>query len=214
MVIDEPNMGLAVIALSLMIRILLLPMSLSSRSTEEEKEMIGRKYAELNRVYKDSDPLRFKKEKDLLVKSQRTLIRSELVNLAIQILVALILFRIFAGGLEGSGDFDKLYSWTPKPDLPFNLEFMGIDLTKPSLILNVITSLLLFIVEILSVMFSPWEPTRNDRLMQFILPVGVFLYLYGMPSGKKLFVITTLIFSVVLMLVLEAYDTMRLASKK
>jgi membrane protein insertase Oxa1/YidC/SpoIIIJ len=213
-IIENPDMGIAVICLSLFVRILLLPLALSSRSSEEEKERIGRQYAEIKRKHKTSDPLRFKKEKELLIRSENRTIRAEMVNLGIQVLIALILLRVFATGLKGE-DMHLLYSWVPQPQMPLNLVFMDtIDLTTPSLQLNILTSVLLFVVEILQVLFSPWEPTRTDRLMQIIVPVGVFIYLYTMPSGKKLFIITSLTFSIALMLLLEAWELMKLSRKK
>lgn len=214
LIVEKPDMGIAVILLSLVIRFLLLPLTLGSRATDEEKEQIGREYELLRRRHEGSDPLRYKAEKNKLVASRRKLITSEMANLGIQIFIALMLFRIFAGGLEGR-DMHLLYSWTPEPKLPFNLMFLGIiDLSEPSIQLNIITSLLLLVLEIMHVMFSPWEPTINDRLMQIIVPVGVFFYMYSMPAGKKLFVITSLIFSILFIFIMETRDLLRLSKSK
>lgn len=212
-IIANPDMGIAVICLSLFVRLLLLPLALGSRSSEEDKERIGRQYEELKRKHKTSDPLRFQKEKALLIRSEKRMIRSEMVNLGIQILIALILFRVFATGLQGD-DMYLLYSWIPEPQLPLNLMFLGtIDLAVPNIQLNMLTAALLFVLEILQVLFSPWEPSRSDRLMQIIVPGGVFLYLFNMPAGKTLFIITSLVCSVVLMLLLEAWDLLKLSRK-
>ena len=209
--VADPDMGVAVIVLALIVRFFMLPVTLRSRANNEDKEEIGRRYAELKRRFKDSDPIRYMEEKKKLVKAEKSTIRSEMLNLAIQVLIALILFKIFATGIKGS-DLPLLYSWVPEPELPFNLVFMDtIDLTKPSLQLNIITSVLLFIVEFLHNTFSPFEPSKSDRLMQYIVPIGVFVYLYTMPAGKKLFFIASLAFSIVLMLILEGRDLIMLS---
>lgn len=201
-------MGMAVIALSVTVRILMLPLTIKSRATEEDKERIGRLYTDLKRRFKSSDPLRYQNEKSKLVRREKSMIRSEMINLGIQIFIALMLWRVFSTGLKGH-DLHLLYHWVPEPDLPFNLIFLkSIDLSKPSLQLNLLASLLLFILEVLQVMFSPFEPTVNDRLMQIIVPVGVFLYLYRMPGGKKLFVITSSLFSLLMILIFEGWDLM------
>lgn len=213
-VVENPDMGMAVIALSLVVRLMTLPLSLRSRSTEEDKDRIGRFYNDLKRRYKDSDPLKYKEEKAELVRSEQRMIRSEMVNLGIQIFIAIMLWRVFSTGLRGE-DLHLLYSWVPLPHLPFNLTFLGsIDLSHPNFQLNILIAVLMFLLETLRLMFTPFEPTTNDRFMQIIVPVGVFIYLYSMPSGKKLFVITSLVFSIALTLLLEGWDLFVLARKK
>lgn len=202
-VIGNADMGIAVIIFSLMIRLLLLPLTLASTQSEDDKRRIGRAYDQIEKGYKTSEPLKFQQLKRNLIKENRSTIRFELINLGIQIAIALILWRIFSKGLEGA-DLHLLYKWVPQVTEPFNLMFMGIiDLSKPNLNLNLITSALLFLAETLELTFSPLPPTREDRIVQFLLPIIVFGYLYTMPSGKKLFLITTLTFSICFILLRE-----------
>lgn len=202
-VIGNADMGIAVIIFSLMIRLLLLPLTLASTQSEDDKRRIGRAYDQIEKGYKTSEPLKFQQLKRNLIKENRSTIRFELINLGIQIAIALILWRIFSKGLEGA-DLHLLYKWVPQVTEPFNLMFMGIiDLSKPNLNLNLITSALLFLAETLELTFSPLPPTREDRIVQFLLPIIVFGYLYAMPSGKKLFLITTLTFSICFILLRE-----------
>ena len=197
------DMGIAVIIFSLLIRVLLLPLTLASTQSEDDKRRIGRAYAQIEKEHKTSEPLKFQLLKRNLIRENRSTIRFELINLGIQIAIALILWRIFSKGLEGA-DLHLLYKWVPQVTEPFNLMFMGIiDLSKPNLNLNLITSALLFLTETLDLTFSPLPPTREDRIVQFLLPIIVFGYLYTMPSGKKLFLITTLSFSIAFIILRE-----------
>lgn len=197
------DMGVAVIVFTLCIRLLLLPLTLASHESEDAKREIGREYERIRRQFKDSEPLKYRKEKEKLVRQHSKTVKFEILNLSIQVGIALILWRIFSTGIKGK-DLHLLYNFVPRPKQPFNLVFSGkIDLTRPSLLLSVLTSLLLFIAETLSLMFSPLPPSRRERLIQLLLPLIVFAYLYTMPAGKKLFLVTTLMVTIFIMLLRE-----------
>ena len=131
----------------------------------------------------------------------------ELFSLFIQVSISLMLWRIFSKGLEGA-DIHLLYPFMPKVELPFNLLFLGkYDLSHPNLFLNFFQSVLIFIFETLSVLTSPYPPTRGEIVrLQLTLPVVSFLIFMALPAGKKLFVITTLLFSIVLQIVKFFYQ--------
>ena len=121
-------------------------------------------------------------------------------DLIFQILVALMLYRMFSTGLEGA-DFHLLYKFIPQPKEPFNLVFLGkYDLSQPSIFLNFLQSLFLFLAEVLSAISSPFPLTRRDLSTIFFLPVLSFFFFMFMPAGKKLFIISTLGFSIIMML--------------
>ena len=86
------------------------------------------------------------------------------------------------------------------PDVaqPFNMEFArNINLTEPNLLLNFIQSFLIFVFEALGMLYSAYAVTRKDVVrLQFILPVLTFIAFIFFPAGKKLFVITSLCFSI------------------
>lgn len=198
----NPDMGIAVILFTISLRILLLPLSLSSGESEDEKRRVGLEYERVQKKYAD-EPIKQQEARQKLIRQHHRLVRAEIFDLGIQVAIALMLWRIFGSGLEGA-DLHFLYKFVPRPHLPFNLTFWGsIDLTKPSLTLNIISSVLLFLTETLSLMFTAYPIMRNDRLVQIVLPVAVFIYLYNMPAGKKLFIITTLIITILIILFKE-----------
>ncbi len=200
------DMGIAVIVFSLLIRFALLPLTLASTQSEEDRLRIGRSYHDLEKKYKHDEPLKFVALKNELIKSNKSTIRFEIINLVIQLSIALILWRVFSNGLTGD-DLHLLYSWVPAQTEPFNLTFLGkIDLTQPSILLNLISAALMFLDETLNITFSILPPTREDRIAQFLLPPIVFLYLYTMPAGKKLFIITTLTFSIIFIFFREIHN--------
>ncbi len=197
----KPDMGVAVILLTIFIRVLLLPLSIAGDRSEKERREIGSRVKELEETFA-SDPIRLEKEKKLVFKTNRRVLVSELINLAIQVAIALMLWKMFSTGLPGE-DIHLIYPIMPDVALPFNLNFMGLfDLSHTSYTLNAIQSILIFVLETISLYTSPY-PVRRDEVvrLQLVLPLVSFVIFMGLPAGKKLFVITSLIFSIILTLV-------------
>jgi len=192
----QPDMGIAVIIMSFLIRAILLPTTIAADKTEKQRHEIGQKLKELEVKYAN-EPIRFKQERRKLMKRSKGAILSEMINLGIQVIVVLMLWRIFKTGLEGK-DIHLIYSWMPEVKLPFNLMFLGkYDLSKPSLTLNLVQSLAVFIFEVILAISAPHRVSRKDVVrMQLVLPVVSFLIFMFLPSGKKLFIITSLVFSI------------------
>lgn len=197
----HPDMGIAVIILTIIIRILLLPLSLAGDRSEKERREISSKISEIEEVY-SADVIEMEKQKKLVLRTNKRILVAELFNLTIQVSIALMLWKMFRTGLPGD-DFHLIYPFMPKVDIPFNLVFIGrFDLTHTNFTLNFIQSLMIFILETVSSYTSPYHVTRKEVVrLQLVLPVVSFLVFMMMPAGKKLFVITTLIFSIILTLV-------------
>lgn len=194
----DPDMGIAVILLTLLIRLLLLPLSLVGHRSEKERRQIAQKVKEVETIYA-AEPIKREAAKKKILRRSGGVVFGELVTLCIQVMIALMLYKIFRTGLEGE-DLHLIYSFMPDIHLPFNLMFLdSIDLSKTSLRLNLLQSLLIFVLETISLYTSPYPVSRNEVVrMQLVLPVVSFLIFITMPSGKKLFIITTLIVSIVI----------------
>ena len=196
----NPDMGIAVILLTIVIRIILLPISLMEDKGEKDRRELVKKNQELMQLYA-SDPIRLRIETKNLFRRNRGVIVGELFSLFIQAMIALMLWRMFATGLSGE-DIHLIYPFMPKVELPFNLVFLGkFDLTHTNFWLNVIQSVMIFLVETLGILVSPYPPAKGEVVrLQLVLPLLSFVIFMGLPAGKKLFVITTLIISLILML--------------
>lgn len=196
----QPDMGVAVILLTILIRIILLPISLMQDQSEEDKRNLASRVKELEQELAD-EPIKLRAEKRKLFHASPRVIAGELFSLTIQVMISLMLWRIFSTGLEGR-DLHLLYSFMPNVETPYNLVFLGtFDLAHTSFILNLIQSLLIFVLETLSVYTSPYPSSRSDVVrLQLVLPVVSFLIFMFLPAGKKLFVITTLSVSILITL--------------
>lgn len=194
----KPDMGIAVIFLTILIRILLLPLSLNGDKSEKERREIAEKIKDIEKQY-SNEPIEKEKEIRKIMSTNKSVLFGELINLFIQVSIALMLWKIFKTGLEGE-DFHLIYSFMPEFDLPFNLIFLGkYDLSKTSFALNLIQSLLIFIMESISLFTSPYKVSQSEVVrLQLVLPVVSFIIFMGLPAGKKVFVIATLTFSILL----------------
>lgn len=194
----NPDMGIAVILLTLLIRLLLLPMSLAGQRSEPERREIAQKIAEIEEIYR-TEPIKLEIERKKIFKKSNKVLVSEVINLVIQVTVALMLYKIFATGLGGE-DLHLIYSFMPEVEKPFNLMFMGkYDLSHTSFTLNLMQSVLIFVLETIALYTSVYPVSRNEVVrMQLVLPVVSFVIFMAMPAGKKLFVITSLTVSIIL----------------
>lgn len=193
-------MGIAVIFLTLIIRLILLPLSLMEERSAEDRREITNRAKEL-RDELSHDPIAMRQETKALFKTRPKVVASEIFTLAVQVMISLMLWRIFTRGLEGA-DTHFIYSFMPKVEGEFNLLFLGyFDLSHTSFILNAIQSTLIFVLETLSMYVSPYPPSRGEVVrLQLLLPLMSFVIFMGLPAGKKVFIITTLSVSIVITL--------------
>ncbi|HKY74243.1 MAG TPA: YidC/Oxa1 family membrane protein insertase [Patescibacteria group bacterium] len=195
------DMGVAVIIFTVIVRVILLPLTFSGERSEKERREIEKKIEEIEHRL-SANPIQRDKEIKRILRGNRRIVLSSLIELTIQVLIALMLWRIFAKGLLGE-DLHLIYPWMPKAQLPFNLLFLGkYDLTHPHMALNLLQSALILILETINTLSSPYKVTRKEVVrMQFTLPIFSFIIFAFLPAGKKLFVITALLFSIVYSLI-------------
>ena len=126
---------------------------------------------------------------------------SEIVNTIIQLIIILMLYRIFKTGLEGD-DVHLLYSFMPEINLPINLMFLEkYDLSQTNTTLNIIQSLMIALSEFLGLHFSENKASRREFLsLVVIFPIVCFLVFIFLPAGKKVFIITSLAFTIIIKL--------------
>lgn len=193
---DLADMGIAVIIFSIIIQIILFPLRLAGERSEEEKKKISDQVAEASRIY-SHEPIRLRAEIKSIMRSNLRSVLATTANLLISLAIIVMLYRIFTTGLEGA-DFYLLYDFIPTPS-HINLMFLGkYDLSVTNATLNIIQSIMIFIVEVLAALRSPVPLTRKDKaLLQIVLPIGSFIIFMFLPAGKKIFMITTLAFSAI-----------------
>lgn len=197
---QHADMGNAVILFTVLFRILWLPITWSSGRSAQEEYRIGEKVKKIQQEFKN-DPIREKEEMKKIMRGNRRIVIMSTFNIFFQLMVMLMLYRIFTTGLEGA-DFHLIYSWMPEHPEAFNLTWLNgrFDLTHPNWTLNWINSGVILVAELLSGWLSPFPTGRTELMSLIVLPIGAFTFFAFMPAGKKLFVIATLTISIGMML--------------
>ncbi len=214
------DMGIAVILLTIVIRILLYPLSLAEEKSETDRHEITEQIKQIEEEH-SADPIAYREAKKEVIKTNKRVLLAESFNLLVQVVVALMLWKIFSSGLKGE-DFHLLYPFMPDVKTPFNLVFLGkFDLTHApinnwkidwhAMQLNIIQSSLIFILETILMLGAKTPVSKKQFIrLQFILPIVSFFIFLGLPAGKKVFIITTLIISIIL----NSIKTIRYRFKK
>ncbi len=199
--LEVPDMGIAVIFFAVAVRLILLPFDLIAERSDEEKFRISRRVSELKKEYADN-PIALKDQIRVVMRQSPGAILSEMFTVLIQLTIIIVLYRIFSTGLEGE-DMHLLYSFMPAVEEPINLMFLGkYDLSHTNGTLNLIQSLMIAVSEYIHLNVSPIKPSRREFLsLVIIFPVVCFLVFMFLPAGKKVFIIASLGFTIVLRLI-------------
>ena len=123
-IIPGSDVGVAVILVTIVIRLILLPFSLSAARTQRAMKVLEPKIKELKEKHKDS------KEKEALetlalYKEARVNPFASILTVFIQIPVLLALYFVFYYEPFPAINAARLYSFTPVPDIA-SLEFLGL----------------------------------------------------------------------------------------
>lgn len=200
-IFKSPDVGIAVIMFAIAVRLILFPIDMAGDRSAKDKFDISKKIKQL-KIDLAADPIKLKEETRRIMRTRPGAIFSEIVNVVVQVLVILMLYRIFTTGLEGA-DLHLLYKFMPKIHTPINLMFLGkYDLSHTNSTLNVIQSIMIAINEAMHLYFSPVKPERKDFLsLVVIFPVICFIIFMFLPAGKKVYIITSLAFTTVVRIV-------------
>ncbi|MFH1561676.1 MAG: YidC/Oxa1 family membrane protein insertase [Patescibacteria group bacterium] len=129
------NLGWAIIGLTVIIRLVLLPLTLPGLKAAQKMKELAPKLAKLKDKYKD--------DKQGLAKAQMDLYRSvgvspwgSILPQIVQIIILIAMFQAFRNVLGGNGMMDKLNEilYSPlkfEPGTVLNLRFWYLELTQP-----------------------------------------------------------------------------------
>ena len=195
------NLGWAVVWLTIILRIVLLPFTIISiRGADKEKKM-AEDAAKAVEVYKN-DPVAQKEEMRRIMKQHHISPWARTLTLAIQAVVFLLLYQVFIHGISGEQVSKNLYSFIDYPG-PLTTTFYGFELGKVhDTLWAALTGIYLFVSILLhSLKRKNWQ--KSDVYFLIFFPLSVFIALWILPMVKSLFILTTAVFSDIVMLVMS-----------
>jgi YidC/Oxa1 family membrane protein insertase len=184
------DMGLTIIYLAILLRVILLPVSLTGSGSSRRMEAIKPQLEKLQRM---PEAGRRKDQTRKLLKENRINIYATALVLVIQIAFLAILYQVFQSGFHH--DPNELAYFTVNE--PINTTFFGtFDLAVRNWWLPAITAALLYVM--LSITTPEPEPGAklSDVWYVIVLPIAVFGILLLLPAAKSLFLLISILFSI------------------
>jgi len=196
------NFGVAVIALTVLIRVLTNPLNQKALESQKAMAEIQPRLKEIQNKYKDS-PEKQAQEMMALYKDKKFNPFSGIFLLLIQIPIIWALFYVFRAGI--SIDPAQMYSFITFPQT-INPYFLGIDLSKPNIYLAVITAIAQFIQAKTGTppVVKGAEDDKTAQItnmmqkqMIIFIPLITLFVLYNLPAALGLYWLITTIFTIV-----------------
>ncbi len=193
------NLGIAVIILTIGLRILLLPFTILA---EKGKIVSEKLKTEITQIEKDylNDPVKKKLAIRKLLKKKKIRPWAKVVVLGVQLLTLILLYRVFLGGIYTDEKRHLLYSLTPHPDF-INTKFLWFDIGQTNLIMPAIVAGYMFIFILISVWDKKSDINKKEQIYSLLFPALIFLILAVLPSVKSIFFLTSLIFSSIISII-------------
>ena len=185
------DVGIAIILLTLAVRLLILPVTLQSMKSQKALQALQPKLNALKEKYKT--------DKQGLAKATMELYKQEKVNpassclpLLIQLPVLIALFQIFRNGFDPTL-LTYLYSFVPNPGNVNPIAFGFLDLAKGSLYLGFVAAVAQFIQT--KITAPPPAPPSDkpdfahimQKQMLYLFPLLVLWWSYSLPAALTLY---------------------------
>lgn len=189
------NLGWAVVYLAILVRVVLLPFTIMEERNKIRNLRLVEAVKEIERGYK-SDHILKKEEIRKVLKKRKVQPWLTVIVLGAQLLVLVLLYQVFLQGITGERVFRTLYSWVNFPG-KINTVFFGFDLgTRHDIVWSGAVGVFLFLEIYLNFRINRLRVTQADLLYLILFPLFVWWLLWILPMVKSLFVLTSLLFSV------------------
>jgi YidC/Oxa1 family membrane protein insertase len=190
------DLGLAIIALTILVKIVLWPLSRQSTLAQKKLQALQPRLEEIKKKYKD--------KREQQAKAMMELYRQEKINplssclpLLIQLPVFIAVFQVFSSGLK-SANLNLLYPFIANPG-SLNSSLLGLfDLTKPNIILAVLAGISQYWQTKMLIgkkVKNPQNPKLGEanlaaimnKQMLYFMPFLVVFFGLSLPSGLTLY---------------------------
>lgn len=217
-IIPSGDIGLAVVVATIIVKLLIMPLSLSALRTQKVLKEIEPKLKELREKYKD-DKERQAREMFALYKENNISPFAGLATLFIQLPILLTLFWVFQSKTLTIVDISLLYPFVPAPEIISPL-FLGMfEVAGASLVLAIIAALLQFVQGYLGFQIPPKSIATGPASIQqdfgramalqmrYVLPIFVGIGAYVTSNAIAIYLITASIVAVLQELYIKSKKT-------
>ena len=198
------DFGVAVIVLTIIIRIILYPLMLKSIKSQKMLTELQPQIQEIQQKYKNDKE---KQAKEMMALYQREKINplGGCLPLLLQLPILFALYRVFWKGLSPES-MSSLYNFVPSPG-EINPSFLGlINLAEPSLILAVLAGIFQFFQTKMLTPTPKKTSVKGDQMSQFsnmmqkqmlyFFPLFTVFILWKLPAAIGIYWVITALFSI------------------
>ncbi|OGY87057.1 MAG: hypothetical protein A2233_03845 [Candidatus Kerfeldbacteria bacterium RIFOXYA2_FULL_38_24] len=188
-----PDLGLAVIFLAFFIRIALLPLSFRGARSEYRLTQLEPVIEVIKKRYRYDLEKQRSAIKELL-QDNKVNVFSNFFSIVFQIFFLVILYKIFASGLQLVGH-NQLYDFMPDPGVidPYFLE--KINLIVPNNTASLFVAFMVFFHQAIQRVKKKADATSLEKAMLFVLPLVTYFATLLLPSAKAIFIAASVLFS-------------------
>lgn len=203
-IIPGKDIGIAIVALTIIIKLVLHPFSKKSITSQRQLQSLQPKIDELRSKFKD--------EKEKQAQALMELYRKEKVNplssclpLLIQLPFFIAMYQVFRSGLATSESLQMLYSFVANPGSINHISFGVVDLAVRSIPLAVVAGAAQFWqTKMLVHKRQPQVPGSKDenmmasmnKQMMYVMPAMTVVIGMSLPAGLMLYWLTTSVLTV------------------
>ncbi|KPJ85974.1 hypothetical protein AMJ57_01115 [Parcubacteria bacterium SG8_24] len=196
------NMGVAIIELTVLLRLVLLPLSVLDERNRFRYEKLNRRIAAIERDFK-ADPVKRKEMIRQMLKEHRVNYWSKVFLLGVQAVVLVLLYQVFVSGVRFTRH-EMLYAWVRVPD-QVNTFFLGFDLAEKSVFWPGVVAVLLFVNTYTVQKQREHLVTKSDVMYLMLFPVFTFVVLMILPTVKSIFVLTSMVFTMIVFAIRKTF---------
>jgi len=199
-VLPGHDFGIAIIVLTVIIRIILYPLNQKAIKSQKEMQLIQPKVKEVQQKYKNNKEEQGKALMDLY-KEHKINPASGCLPILVQLPILWGLFSVLRAGLNPE-KLTQLYSFVARPEI-INNTFLGIlDLSQKSIILAILAGIAQFIQSKMLMpktsasQSSDFSSAMNKQMVYFF-PVFTVFIAASLPAGLGLYWVATTVFGIV-----------------
>ena len=196
------NFGLAVIELTIVLRLVLLPFTVLDERNRQKFEALSVRIGQLEKDFKN-DPVQFKEKVREMLRQSRVSYWSKVFVLGIQLLVLVLLYQVFLGGIRFT-PYEKLYAWVTPP-VVVDTMFFGFDVALRGLFWPIVVAIYLFLEIYIDQRQHKNLVTKSEVMYMILFPIFSLVILAALPMVKSLFVLTSMLFSSLIFLIRKIF---------
>ncbi len=186
------NLGLAVIEMTFLLRVALMPINIMAERDAAKYERLEAEVGEIQERFKH-DTVEANEHIRALLKTRKVSPWAKTAILLVQLLVFVVLYQVFLSGINAK--LDHLAPWLGDVEQPVNTNFFGVDIGHHNFFWALAVGVLLFFEITIQQRKVAHLMHKPDMVYRYAFPLFTVVVLSILPMVKSLFVLTSMLFS-------------------